>query len=69
MFLFGNKFYLIFISLWIFGIYWIVTSFSSSSSNNKPFEERIEYLQNEVNTLREKLTQLKSENNQGKAGR
>lgn len=62
MLLFGNKFYIIFISLWIFGLYCIYTTFHSTPTNDKAFEERIEYLQNEVETLRQKLVQLKSEN-------
>jgi uncharacterized protein YlxW (UPF0749 family) len=61
MFLLGNKFYLIFISLWIFGIYLIFTTFHSTSNNDKVFEDRIEYLQNEVESLKQKLSQLKSE--------
>ncbi|CAF4383577.1 unnamed protein product, partial [Rotaria socialis] len=63
MLLFGNKFYLIFISLWIFGLYCIFTSFHSTPNNNKVFEDRIEYLQNEVDSLRQKLAQLQSGNN------
>jgi uncharacterized protein YlxW (UPF0749 family) len=61
MFLLGNKFYFIFISLWIFGIYFIFTKFHSTSDNDKVFENRIEYLQNEVESLKQKLSQLQSE--------
>jgi hypothetical protein len=63
MFLLGNKFYIIFISLWIFGLYFIFSTFHSTSTNDKVFEDRIEYLQNEVESLRQKLSQLQSENN------
>ncbi|CAF1129035.1 unnamed protein product [Rotaria sordida] len=63
MLLFGNKFYIIFILLWIFGLYCILTTFHSTSNNDKIFEDRIEHLQNEVESLRQKLVQLQSENN------
>jgi uncharacterized protein YlxW (UPF0749 family) len=69
MFLLGNKFYIIFISLWIFGLYIIFTTFHSTTNNDKIVEDRIEYLQNEVDSLRKKLTQLQSENNQAQSGR
>ncbi|CAF4932014.1 unnamed protein product [Rotaria sp. Silwood1] len=62
MLLFGNKFYIIFISLWIFGLYCILTTFHSTSNNDKIFEDRIEQLQNEIETLRQKLVQVQSEN-------
>ena len=42
MFLLGNKFYIIFISLWIFGIYIIFTTFHSTSNNEKIFEDRMD---------------------------
>lgn len=61
MFLLGNKFYILFITLWIFGIYFIFTSFRTPSNNDKVFEDRIEYLQKEVDSLRQKLSQLHSE--------
>jgi F0F1-type ATP synthase membrane subunit b/b' len=60
MFLLGNKFYIIFISLWIFGLYFIFTTFHSTPNNEKIFEDRIEYLQNEVESLKKKLTQFQS---------
>jgi hypothetical protein len=61
MFLLGNKFYIFFITLWIFGIYYIFTTFHSTTNNDKIFEDRIEYLQNEVESLRQKISQLHSE--------
>jgi hypothetical protein len=61
MFLLGNKFYLVFISLWIIGIYLIFSTFHSTPTNEKIFEDRIEYLQSEVDTLRQKLSKLQSE--------
>jgi len=61
MFLLENKFYIILISLWIFGIYFTFTKFHSTLNNDKVFENRIEYLQNEVESLKQKLSQLKSE--------
>ncbi|CAF1253750.1 unnamed protein product, partial [Adineta steineri] len=64
MFLLGNKFYIIFISLWIFGLYAIFTTFHSTPTNNdKALEDRIEYLQSEVESLQQKLSQLQSGNN------
>lgn len=61
MFLLGNKFYIIFISLWFFGIYFIFTKLHSTSNNDKVFEDQIEYLKNEVESLKQKLSQLQSE--------
>lgn len=61
MFLLGNKFYLVFISLWIFGVYFIFSTFHSTSNNDKAFEDRIEYLQNEVDSLRQKLARLSAD--------
>jgi F0F1-type ATP synthase membrane subunit b/b' len=60
MFLLGNKFYITFITLWIFGIYFILTTFHTTPNNDKVFEDRIEYLQNEVESLKQKLSQLQS---------
>jgi hypothetical protein len=60
MFLLGNKFYIIFISLWIFGVYFIFPIFPSTSNNDKILENRIECLQNEVESLKQKLFQLES---------
>ena len=58
MFLLGNKFYLIFITLWILGIYLILSTFHTTPNNDKVFEDRIEYLQNQVETLKQKLSSL-----------
>jgi hypothetical protein len=60
MLLLGNKFYIIFISLWIFGIYFIFSKFPLTSNNDKIFENQIEDLQNEVESLKQKLFQLQS---------
>ncbi len=70
MLLLGNKFYIVFISLWIFGLYFIFTTFHTTTTNNdKIVEDRIEYLQNEVDLLRKKLTQLQSEDKKPQPGR
>jgi uncharacterized membrane protein YukC len=61
MFLLGNKFYIVFISLWIIGIYLIFSTFHTAPTNEKIFEDRIEYLQNQVDTLRQKLSKLQTE--------
>jgi len=61
MFLLGNKFHIIFISLWIFGIYFTFTKLHSTLNNDKVLENRIEYLQSEVESLKQKLSQLQSE--------
>ncbi|CAF3991095.1 unnamed protein product, partial [Rotaria magnacalcarata] len=62
MFLFGNKFYIIFISIWIVGLYLISTTFHFKSSTDKGSTDRIEYLQKEVDSLREKLFGVQSSN-------
>jgi hypothetical protein len=61
MFLLGNKFYIVFISLWIIGIYLIFSTFHTTPTNEKIFEDRIEYLQNQVDTLRQKISKLQTE--------
>lgn len=64
MFLFGNKFYIVFISIWIIGLYFIFSTFHSPSSTvDRLSEERIELLQKEVDTLREKIQQIQSGKN------
>lgn len=60
MFLLGNKFYIAFITLWIFGLYFIFTTFHSSPTNDRALEDRIEYLQGEVETLRQKLSTIQA---------
>ena len=60
MFLFGNKFYVIFISIWIIGLYLVFSTFRFTSSTDKVSEERIEYLQNEVDSLRQKILHIQS---------
>ena len=60
MFLLGNKFYIIFITLWIFGLYIVFTTFRTTPTNDRVLEDRIEYLQGEVETLRQKLSQLQT---------
>jgi len=61
MFLLRNKFDIIVIFLWIFGIYLIFRKSYSISDNDKVFEDRIEYLQNEIKSLKQKLSQLRLE--------
>ena len=56
MFLRGNKFYIVLISIWIFGIYFTYTNFHSTSNNDKVVEDRIEYLHNAVKSLGQKLS-------------
>lgn len=58
MFLLGNKFYIFFLTVWILGIYIIFTTFHSTSTNDKGFEDRIEFLQKEVESLRQQLSEL-----------
>ncbi|CAF1085262.1 unnamed protein product [Adineta steineri] len=60
MFFFGNKFYVIFISIWIIALYFIVTTFHSISNNDKSSEKRIEFLQNELNLLRQNYRETQS---------
>lgn len=61
MFFLGNKFYLIFLILWILGIYLILNAFHSTPNNEKVFEDRILYLQNQVDLLKQKLANLQSD--------
>ena len=63
MLLLRNHFYIIFIILWILGLCYILTTFHSTSNNDKILEDRIEYLQSEVDLLRRKLFHLQSGNN------
>jgi hypothetical protein len=63
MFFLGNRFYIIFISLWILGLYIVFSTFHSTSNNDKVLEDRVEYLQGEVELLRQKLSQLQNGNN------
>ena len=60
MVLLRNKFYIIFISLWIFGIYFIFPKIYSTLNNNKVCENQIQYLQNQVESLKQKLSQFES---------
>jgi hypothetical protein len=68
MFLFKNKFYIIFITIWIIGLYVVWITFHSSSDNGKTSEDRIEYLQNEVETLQQKILQMQSKSNDQSSG-
>ena len=63
MFLFGNKFYIIFISIWIIGLYLVFSTFHYTPGTEKVSEERIEYLQNEVDSLRQKILHIQSGKN------
>ncbi len=63
MFLFRNKFYLIFISIWIIGLYLVLTTSHLPFNNDKTSEERIEYLQNEIESLQQRILQIQSEDN------
>ena len=60
MFLRGTIRYITFISLWILGFYFILKTFDKPTKKTKLAEDRIEYLQNEVNTLRTKLFELQA---------
>jgi uncharacterized membrane protein len=53
MFLF-KKIYIIFVLLWVFANYLIFTRFYLTSTENKVRED----LQNEINSLKQKLSQL-----------
>ncbi|CAF3305974.1 unnamed protein product [Rotaria socialis] len=64
MHLFGNKFYIIFISIWIVGLYIISTTFHFTPSTDKGSKDRIEYLQKEVDSLRQKLSGVQSSSNE-----
>ena len=57
----GNKFYIIWILLWLFGIYFAFTKFHATLTNDQVLEERIVYLQNEVKLLEEQLSQIQLE--------
>jgi hypothetical protein len=63
MFLFSNKFYLIFVSIWIIGLYFIWTTFNLTFNNDKTSEQRIEYLQNEIESLQQRILQIQSQDN------
>jgi hypothetical protein len=63
MHLFGNKFYIIFISIWIIGLYILLTTFHLSSDNEQTSEDRIKDLKNEIETLQQKILQIQSNNN------
>ena len=58
MFLLRNKFYIIFITIWIIGFYLVWITFRTTSENEKVSEDRIEYLQNEVESLRQKILEM-----------
>lgn len=64
MFVFRNKFYIIFISIWIIGLYFVLTTFHFTSNNADTPEERIKYLQNEVESLQQKILRIQSGNNE-----
>ncbi|CAF1024054.1 unnamed protein product [Rotaria sp. Silwood1] len=64
MFFFGNKFYIGFISIWIIGLYFVMTTYHSTPTNDKTSADRIEYLQNEVELLRQKVAQIQSNKNE-----
>lgn len=63
MFLLGNKFYIIFISIWIIGLYFVLTTFHLSSNSDSTSEDRIKYLQDEINSLQEKIRQIQPRSN------
>jgi peptidoglycan hydrolase CwlO-like protein len=63
MFLFGTKFYIIFISIWIIGLYFVLTTFHLSSNSDSTSDDRIKYLQDEVNSLQEKIRQIQPGSN------
>lgn len=68
MYLSSNKFYLIFISIWIIGLYYFFSSSHGPTPNEKYAEERITYLQKEIESLREKIQQTQSRNQQNELG-
>lgn len=64
MFLFGNKFYAIFLSIWIVGFYMVISKYRVKANNEKKAASEIEYLQGELNAMQQKLLQLQSINNE-----
>ena len=63
MFLLSNKFYIVFVSIWIIGLYFILTAFHLSPKNDKTSDDRTKSLQDEVNALQEKIAQIQSRKN------
>ncbi len=63
MFLLKNKFYIIFLTIWIIGFYLVWITFRTTSDNEKVSEDRIGYLQNEVESLRQKILEMQTKNN------
>jgi cell shape-determining protein MreC len=55
-----NKISIIFLSLWLFENYFILTTFYSTSTDNKVLKSHVEYLQNEVKSLKQNLSQSQS---------
>lgn len=59
MFLFSNRFYAIFLSIWIIGLYFVFSVFHySSTDNDKASDERVKFLQNKIQSLQEKIREI-----------
>ena len=56
MFLLGKNFYLIFISVWIIGLYFVLTNLHTGTNNDKVYEVRIEAMQVEIDRLAQRLS-------------
>ena len=56
MFLLGKNFYLIFISVWIIGLYFVVTNLRTGTNNDRIDEVRIEAMQAEIDRLAQRLS-------------
>ena len=69
MFLFGNRFYAIFLTIWIIGLYVVFTTYHHSSTiNQTTSDERVKYLQNEIQTLQEKIREMQGQKNDPTGG-
>lgn len=69
MFLFGNRFYAIFLTIWIIGLYVVFTTYHHSSTNNQTTsDERVKYLQNEIQTLQDKIRDMQGQKNDPTGG-
>ena len=69
MFLFGNRFYALFLSIWIIGLYFVFSVFHHSSTNqDKESEERVKYLQNEIQSLQDKIREIEGKNRDQPSG-
>lgn len=57
----GNRLYIILTCLWIMGLYFVLSIFHFTSSDNTVPTDEIQYLKNEVELLKQKLLEAKSQ--------